>query len=487
MKSEARRNAALLTDFYELTMMQGYFLHQHNPSSVFEMLFRRPPFNGGFTVFAGLQTLLDGIENLSFDRDDLDFLDAQGIFRSEFLAYLEDFRFSGDIYAMDEGSLVFPDEPLIQVKAPLIEAHLIESFLLNTINFQTLIATKAARVVQASRQGLVLEFGLRRAPGADGALSASRAAYLGGVSATSNTLAAKLFDIPARGTMAHSWVMAFDSELEAFERFAEIYPEDCILLIDTYDTLDSGLVHAIQIGKRLQRQGNKNFGVRLDSGDLEYLSKEVRRRLDEAGLEDAIIAASNELDEKIIHQLVTEQAPIDLWGVGTSIVTARDDPALSGVYKLIGKETEEGFVPAIKVSNNPEKITNPGVKQVYRFFGKQDSPLADLLALEDERITTGTPHRFFHPKYPYRFFDVGDYERIEPLLSLKMKEGRLAGALPALHEVRTRVRQGLEQLDHTYRRIINPHVYKVSLSGALKDLKYRLIERYTGREGKLSP
>ncbi len=485
MKSDCFLNCAMLTDFYELTMMQGYFLQDHNPQAAFEMFFRRAPFNSGFAVFAGLETLLKSIVEFHFDSEDLDFLAGQKIFRKEFLDYLAGFRFRGDIHAVEEGTLVFPNEPLIRVQAPLIEGQLLESLLLNIINYQTLIATKAARVYLASEEGVILEFGMRRAHGVNGALAATRAAFIGGVAGTSNTLAGELFDIPVKGTMAHSWVMSFDSELSAFEKYAEVYPESCILLIDTYDTLASGIENAIKIGKKLQETGNDSFGVRLDSGDLEYLSKKVRQRLDQAGLEKAKIAASNELDEGIIHQLITQNAPIDVWGVGTHLVTAKNDPALTGVYKLMGKETGGRFVPTIKVSNNPEKISDPGIKQVNRFYNGAGAPIADLLTLEEEKLEAGRPYRFYHPRYPYRYLDVSEYQRIEPLLSLRMRGGRALGSFPDLKTIRERTINNLHTLDDTYKRLINPHVYKVSLSEALKNLKFSMIADYEkGTRGK---
>ena len=470
-----RENHALLTDFYELTMMQGYFLNRHNPATVFEMFFRKAPFGGGFTVFAGLQPLLEAIAGLAFSAEDLAFLEAQGQFHPEFLDYLATLRFTGDIFAMEEGSVVFPNEPLLRVHAPLIQAQLVESVVLNILNFQTLVATKAARIWLASEQGTVLEFGLRRAQGVNGALAASRAAFIGGAAATSNTLAGKLYDIPVRGTMAHSWVMAFDSELEAFRRYAEVYPDGCMLLIDTYDTLTSGLENAVVVGKSLAAGGHTGFGVRLDSGDLEYLSKMVRRRLDSEGLTQATIAASNELDEEIIHQLLTQGAPIGLWGVGTHLVTAKGDPALTGVYKLAAREVDGRFQPAIKVSNNPEKISDPGVKQVHRFYNGSGSPIADLLCLDEERIEAGRPYRFYHPRYPYKFMDVSEYRRVESLLQPVMRDGRITAEFVSLRALQQRARANLLGLDATYRRILNPHLYKVSLSEALQSLKFRLI------------
>ena len=478
MDSRCYLNCAMLTDFYELTMMQGYFLQKHNPLAAFEMFFRRAPFDGGFAVFAGLETLLKSIEGFQFEAEDIEYLSDQKIFKKSFLDYLRDFEFHGQIHAVEEGTLVFPNEPLIRVQAPLIEAQFLESLLLNIINFQTLIATKAARIYLASEGGTILEFGMRRAHGVNGALGATRAAFIGGASGTSNTLAGKLYDIPVKGTMAHSWIMSFESELAAFQKYAEVYPDDCILLIDTYDTLKSGLGNAIKVGRQLKAQGHDSFGVRLDSGDLEYLSKRVRERLDQAGLQNAKIAASNELDEGIIHQLLTEKAPIDIWGVGTHLVTAKSDPALTGVYKLMAKELDGEFVPTIKVSNNPEKISDPGIKQVNRFHNGAGAPIADLITLDGEQLEVGRPYRFYHPRYPYRFLDVVEYKRIEPLLHPVMKQGKALGDSPDLKTIQNRAKSNLAVLDDTYKRLINPHVFKVSLSEKLKELKFGMIAEY---------
>ncbi len=475
-------NLSLLTDFYELTMMQGYCQNRYNPDTVFEMFFRRAPFGGGFTVFAGLQPLLEAVAGLAFTSQDRAYLQAQGLFRPEFLEHLASLRFTGDIYAMPEGSVVFPGEPLLRVHAPLVQAQLLESLVLNILNFQTLVATKAARIWLASNEGTVLEFGLRRAQGIDGALAASRAAFIGGASATSNTLAGKLFGIPVRGTMAHSWVMAFPSELEAFRKYAEVYPDHCTLLIDTYDTLKSGLENAVLVGRSLKAAGHSQFGVRLDSGDLEYLSKQVRQRLNAEGLQEATIAASNELDEEIIQQLLALGAPIDTWGVGTHLVTAKGDPALTGVYKLAARQVDGRYQPAIKVSNNPEKISDPGIKQVHRFYNGSGSPIADLLSIEGERVEAGRDYRFYHPRYPYKYMDVSGAKRVEPMLAPVMKGGKIVVDFPDLQTLQARARANLRSLDATYRRILNPHVYKVSLSEALKDLKYRLIAQYAGEE-----
>ena len=474
-------NVTLLTDFYELSMMQGYFLHKENPPVVFDMFFRRQPFGGGFSVFAGLETALDLIGSLTFSPGDLAYLDSLGVFHKEFLDYLADFRFRGDIWSMKEGTLAFPGEPLVRVHATLMEAQLIESVLLAVLNFQTLIATKAARIRLAANGGAIIEFGLRRAQGIDGALSASRAAFIGGAAASSNTLAGKRFGIPVRGTMAHSWIMAFASEREAFEKYGDIYPDGAILLIDTYDTLGSGIENAIAVGKKLKKAGHSSFGVRLDSGDLEYLSKRVRARLAQAGLVDAKIVASNELDEHIIHQLITQGAPIDSWGVGTNLVTGGGDSALTGVYKIAAKQVGSAWLPTIKVSNKPEKVTNPGIKQIWRFSNGGGSPLADLICLEEESPVPGRAYTFHHPMGDYRSFTLSDYAHLTPLLGLRMKEGRIAGALPDIASIQARARDELDRLDDTYKRLINPHVYKVSLSDGMSELKSRLIRENLAR------
>ncbi len=468
-------NTPLLTDFYELTMGQGYYLKNLNPQVVFDMFYRRQPFGSGFSIFAGLQDLMDRLVNLRFSEKDLNYLDSQGTFKPAFLDFLQNYRFSGDLYAMDEGTLVFPGEPLIRVHSSLIEAQLIESLLLNTINFQTLIATKAARIYNTSKGGEILEFGLRRAQGIDGALSAARAAYIGGVTSTSNTMAGKNYGIPVSGTMAHSWVMAFDDELEAFRAYSEYYPDNTILLIDTYDTLGSGINNAITVGLEQKAKG-KNIGVRLDSGDLQYLSVRVRKKLDEAGLKDALICASNDLNEEIIWQLVSNNAPIDLWGVGTQLVTGGSDSSLTGVYKLSARCDDDKYQPTIKVSNNPEKITNPGIKQVFRFFDDQESPLGDLIGLDDEEIIPGSAYRFNHPMYRFKHINMFDYHSLKPLLKKKISGGKICNNHPSIITMRSSVIESMEKLDPTHKRLINPHIYKVSLSDLLRDLKFKMID-----------
>ncbi len=470
---------ALLTDLYELTMMQGYLLSDNNPEVVFDVFFRRQPFRGGFSVFAGLEDVIRALCGLRFSGEDLAYLASLGHFRGEFLDYLSAFRFRGDLYSMDEGTVVFPNEPLMRVHGRLVETQLIESVLLAIVNFQTLIATKAARMRLASRGGRVVEFGLRRAQGVDGAVSAARAAFIGGAQASSNVLAGKLFGIPVSGTMAHSWVMAFETEAEAFDRYADLYPDASIFLIDTYDTLGSGIENAIRVGKRLQARG-KTMGVRLDSGDLEYLSKRVRERLDGAGLKEASIFVSNELNEQIIQQLVAAGAPIDGWGVGTELVTGGSESALSGVYKLVAKRRDGLMKPTIKISNNPEKTTTPGIKQVHRFYDAAGAPIADLLSLVEEELPARGPVRFYHPMMESTYFNVSDYGRVEPLLSRTIRSGereREPETLPAIQE---RAAGALALFDESFKRILNPHLYKVSLTKALVELKFGLMGRRRG-------
>lgn len=468
---------ALLTDFYELTMMQGYFLENHNPRVIFDMFYRTNPFSGGYAIFAGLEDLLNKITDLSFDEDDIEYLKSLNKFDDRFIEYLKSYRFHGDIYAVREGTPVFPGEPLMRIETDLIDAQLIESILLNTVNFQTLIATKASRMKNATKgHGEIMEFGLRRAQGEDGAISASRSSFIGGSTSTSNTIAGKIFNIPVSGTMAHSWIMSFDNEIEAFRKFSDIYPDNSIFLIDTYDTLGSGIDAAIKIGLEMKEKG-KRIGVRIDSGDLSYLTKAIRKRLDDAGLTDATICVSNDLTEEIILTLVNDNAPIDSWGIGTNLVTGGNQAALNGVYKLAAKEGENGFEPCLKVSNSYEKTTNPGRKQVYRFFDHSGSPLADLIALSDEEIVTGSDYVFYHPfSIEDRFLmKKGDYESIEPLLVKVLENGKRVEKERSLQEIQKFSSDSFKAFHHSYKRQVNPHIYKVSLTEKLRELKTELI------------
>ncbi len=470
--------SALFTDFYELTMAQGYWKRNMNRPAVFDMFFRKHPFGGGFSVFAGLGPLLETIESFRFSGEDIEYLASVGIFERGFLDYLADFRFSGDIWAMDEGSIVFPNEPLLRVHANAIEASIIEGLVLNVVNFQSLIATKTARIWLASNKGSIMEFGLRRAQGYDGAMSASRAAFIGGVSGTSNALAGKTYGIPVMGTMAHAWVMSYPSEEEAFDAYAELYPDKSVFLIDTYDTLGSGVAAAIAAGKRLAAKG-KNFGVRLDSGDLQYLAAGVREALDRAGLPDATITVSNELTEEIVESLVLNGVPIDSWGVGTHMVTGGNEASFTGVYKLAARTGDDGsLIPTMKLSDNPEKTTNPGVKQVWRLYDENGSVKADVLALEGDAVKPGIKSRYFHPANDLRSFEF-TASRVEPMLTPKMRGGKSLEIKRPLPELRSRVQAGLELFDRSYRRILNPHIFKVSITESLRDLKIGFLKEHS--------
>jgi len=477
-------SSALFMDYYSLTMAQGFWKKGMNNRAVFEMFFRNQPFEGGFSVFAGLGTLLEKLQALAFSQDDIQYLADLGVFDTAFLDYLANFSFQGSLWAMEEGTVVFPHEPLIRVEGGLIECQIIEGMLLNTVNFQSLIATKTARVWLASGKGSVYEYGLRRAQGPDGAMSASRAAYIGGAEGTSNVLAGKEFGIPVTGTMAHSWVMAWPNEEDAFRAYAELYPEKTIFLIDTYDTLKSGIVNAIKAGKTLAAKG-KNFGVRLDSGDVHYLSVEVRKRLDAAGLREATISVSNDLDEHIIKTLIDAGAPVNVWGVGTKMVTGGTEAAFPGVYKLAALEDKTGaFTARIKFSDNPEKTTNPGVKQVWRITDPENMFVADVLALEDpanpDLIEKGKTYSFWHPLADYRRFFHTLEGGAEPLLVQQLSNGKPVKPEPALSVIREQVRRQLDSLDQSYKRLLNPHIYKVSITGRLRSLKLDLIRNYMG-------
>ncbi|MEE1166961.1 MAG: nicotinate phosphoribosyltransferase [Treponema sp.] len=472
---------ALFTDFYELTMAQGYWKENMNQEVVFDMFFRRNPFNGGFSVLAGNETLLDALTQFSFGDDDIDYLRQQGIFEEGFLEYLRNFKFTGDLYTMDEGTVIFPQEPLVRIHANLIEAQIIEGLVLNIINFQSLIATKTARVWLASKKGALMEFGLRRAQGPDGAMSATRAAYIGGAAGTSNTLAGKLYGIPVMGTMAHSWIMSHSSELEAFRAYAKIYPENSVFLIDTYDTLKSGIKNAIIAGGELVEKGY-NFGVRLDSGDISYLTREVRKELDRAGFPQAKISVSNELTEEIISTLVAGGAPINSWGVGTHMVTGGNESSFTGVYKLAARHDKESdqMIAAMKFSDNPAKTTNPGIKNVFRLYDENGMAGADILALDGEKLEEGCEYRFYHPMVDYRQFTF-KASRIEPLLKKRLEKGvrlveRKDDAVQ-LRISRENMQKQLATFDESYKRILNPHIYKVSITEKLKDLKVEFITK----------
>ncbi len=474
---------ALLTDFYQLTMVGGYVQQGKKEQRVnFDYFFRAIPDEGGYCVLAGLADTIDYIQNLRFSPDDLSYLESLGGFSKDVLAYLKDFEFTGDLWAIPEGTIVFPHEPLIRVTAPLPQAQIIESTLLNIMNFQTLIATKGSRVHWAANGDPVVDFGLRRAHGPDGALMASRAAYIGGVNATSNVLAGRLYDIPVRGTHAHSWVESFPHELDAFRAYAKVYPDSCLLLVDTYDTLRSGVPNAIKVGRELRKKGQELWGIRLDSGDLAYLSKEARRMLDEAGFPQASIVASSDLDEWIVESLKRQGARVDIWGVGTRLVTGFSCPALGGVYKLTAlNEDGKRMTPKIKRSDNPEKITNPGVKKVVRMYDKKGRMRGDVLFRDGERIPKGRPFRVHHPIYPHVFKTYPKRFEMKELMVPVFQKGKLVYKSPSVHEIRESTLENLKQLDSEYKRFRNPHRYHISLSPSLFRIKGQLLRQASER------
>jgi len=471
--------SAIFTDLYELTMLQGYWKSgMMERRACFDLYFRQNPFNGGYTLLAGMEDALEFLEGLKFTDEDIEYIGSIGFFEKGFLEYLKSFKFTGDIHAIPEGSVVFPREPLLRVEAPLPECQLVESALLNIFNFQSLIATKAARVSLEAGKDNVMEFGLRRAQGVDGALTASRSAYIGGCAGTSNVEAGKMYGIPVAGTQAHSWIMAFDSELEAFRSFVKIYPKNSILLVDTYDTLKSGVPNAIKVALEMKGEGGRLRGVRIDSGDLAYLSAEARRMFDDAGLKDVIIVGSSDLDEYIIHDLKIQGAKIDSYGVGTKLVTGDGTSALSIVYKLTALQDADGkWDMKLKVSDNINKSTLPGIKQVWRLYGTENEMMADIVELE------GVAHDFskgvtgYHPvmEYQNKFYD--SIAEAEPLLRQVMKGGRVTVQFPALKDIRARASLQLERLHPTMRRLMNPHVYKVSLGPKLKEETDKLLKQ----------
>ncbi|MCS7177524.1 MAG: nicotinate phosphoribosyltransferase [Candidatus Kapabacteria bacterium] len=456
----------LYTDLYELTMAQGYFVSGRAESpAVFEYFFRTNPFQGGYVVFAGLSELVELLLSLHFGEDDLLYLRQQG-FREDFLEYLRTFRFRGTIWSVREGEIVFPREPILRVEGRLLEAQLVETLVLNLLNFASLIATKAMRIRWVAGHRFVADFGLRRAQGWGGML-ASKASYIGGADATSNVAAGMLYGIPVTGTQAHSWIQSFGDELEAFRTFAQLYPDRCVLLVDTYNTLSSGIPNAIQVARELEERGYRLLGIRIDSGDLAALSRQARRMLDEAGLQYVKIFTSNQLDEYLIRSLLEQGAPIDGFGVGTRLVTAYDCPALDGVYKLV----EYAGRPTLKVSDDFTKILLPGRKQLFRYYASDGSFVADGIALWHEPV----PRELYHPFFPIQRIAVeGLYA--EPLLTPVLQNGELCSPLPPLSAVREYAAERFRQLPDVHKRFENPHIYPVGISRSLMELRDRLVQ-----------
>lgn len=472
----------MLMDYYELTMSNGYFVKGlKDKKVVFDMFYRKNPDNGGFVVAAGLEQFIEYIENMKFTDDDIDYLRRKGEFSEEFLEYLKNFKFSGTIDAVPEGTIVYPNTPIITVTASVIEAQLIETMLLLTINFQSLIATKASRICRAAGDAgsIVMEFGARRAHGADAATLGARAAYIGGANATATVLADEKYGIPAIGTMAHSWIQFFDSEYEAFKAYAEVYPDNCTLLIDTYDILKSGAVNAIRVAKEvLEPMGKRLKGVRIDSGDLAYFSKKLRKMFDAEGMEDCKIVVSNSIDEFLIKSLQKQGAKIDSYGVGERMITSKSDPVFGGVYKLAAVQNEEGvFEPKIKISENIEKITNPGRKKLWRVYSRETGyGLADLLTLYDEEVDASKPFSYVDPIKPWKKMKFENVD-IKTLHVTIFEEGKLVYKKPALSEIRDYVAYQLKnQVWEEEQRYENPHTHYVDLSEKLYQIKESMLK-----------
>lgn len=471
------RNLTMMTDLYELTMMYGYFKSgMKDNRATFDMFYRNKDATTHYAIMAGLEQLIDYIKNLHFAEDDVQYLRSLGIFDEDFLEELRRFRFRGDIYAVPEGTIVFPYEPLIRVTAPIFDAQLIEPALLNIINHQTLIATKASRVVQAAEGGVVMEFGLRRAQGPDAGIYGARAAIIGGCNGTSNVLTGQMFHVPVMGTHAHSWVMSFPDELTAFRKYAEMFPASCMLLVDTYDTLKSGVPNAITVFNELRAAGHEPVGIRLDSGDLAYLSREARKMLDDAGFPNAKICASGDLDENLIRDLKLQGACIDSWGVGTKLITSEDCSSLGGVYKLSAEYVDGRVVPKIKISENPAKITNPGVKRLLRLYDRDNGKaIADLIVLEHEVYDESRPLTIYDPVNTWKSMTLTNYT-IRELQVPIFRDGECVYQSPSLLEIQAHCRADLDTFWEQYKRLLNPHRYKVDLSDSLWMLKNSMLQ-----------
>jgi nicotinate phosphoribosyltransferase len=484
MKIKQKVNLTMLTDFYEITMANGYFQNGiRDKIAYFDMFFRTIPDNGGYAIIAGVQQLIEYLENLKFDDDDIEFLRSKQMFSEEFLQYLKNFRFTCDVWAIPEGTPIFPNEPIVTVKGPVIEAQFVETMILLTINHQSLIATKANRVVRAAQGRAVIEFGSRRAQGYDGAMLGARAAYIGGCIGTACTIAERDFGVPALGTMAHSWVQMFTTELDAFRTYAKIYPDNCTLLVDTYNVLRSGLLNAIMaFNEEVVPKGFRPKGIRIDSGDITYLSKEARKILDEAGFPDCKIVASNSLDEYIIRDLLTQGAKIDSFGVGERLITSRTEPVFDGVYKLSAVEENEKIIPKIKISENAGKITNPGFKQLFRLYDKKSGKaIADVITLAHEVIDDNKPYEIFDPEHTWKRKKITNF--YAKILQVKIFEkGLCIYKNPDLNLIKEYCKVQVDTLWDEVLRFENPHTYYVDLSKPLWDLREKLLMEYSIKE-----
>ena len=474
-------NLTMLVDFYELTMAHGYFENgMEDQIAYFDMFFRRVPDEGGFAIMAGLEQLIEYLKHLEFTDEDIEYLRSKQLFSEGFLTYLKNFKFACDIYAIPEGTPIFPNEPILTVRGPIIQAQFIETMILLSINHQSLIATKSNRIVRAANGRPVLELGARRAQGADGAILGARAAYIGGCKGTACTISDRDFNVPALGTMAHSWVQTFDSEYEAFKKYAELYPENCTLLVDTYNTLKSGVPNAIKVFKEiLIPKGYKPGAIRIDSGDAAYLSKKARKLLDEAGLHETKIVISNSLDEYIIKDLLIQNAPIDSFGVGERLITSKTEPVFGGGYKIVAVEKEGQMIPKIKISNNIEKITNPGSKQVYRLYDRDTKKaIADVITLAHEKIDDTKPYTIFDPEHTWKRKEITNFIA-RPLLAPIFLNGEFVYTSPTLEEIVTYSKEQIEMLWEEVLRFEKPHRYYVDLSKELWTLKTDLLEKYS--------
>ena len=475
-----RKNLTMLADFYEFTMANGYLENgMGNQIAYFDMFFRTIPDDGGFAIMAGVEQLIEYLRNLKFDEEDIAYFESKKIFSEAFINYLRNFKFECDVWAIPEGTPIFPQEPIVVVRGPVVQAQLIETMVLLTINHQSLIATKANRIVRAADGRSVMEFGSRRAQGYEGAILGARAAYIGGCIGTANTIVDRDFDIPALGTMAHSWVQMFPSELEAFRAYAKIYPDNCTLLVDTYNTLKQGVPNAIKVfNEEILPRGFRPKGIRIDSGDIAYLSKEARKMLDEAGFEDCMIVASSSLDEYVIRDLLIQGAKIDSFGVGERLITAKSQPVFGGVYKLTTIEEDGKLIPKIKVSENVGKITTPGFKQVYRLFDKStNKAIADVITLHDEEINENEPYEIFHPLYTWKRKTLENFHAKELLVQI-FENGNCIYENPNIHEIRKYCKEQLDLMWDEVKRFEKPHRYFVDLSQNLWDIKDQLLKKY---------
>ena len=482
MKKEQTMNLTMLTDFYELTMANGYFVNgMRDRIAYFDMFFREVPDGGGFAIMAGVQQVVEYLKNLHFSKEDVDYLRSRGLFNEEFLQYLATFRFACDVWAVPEGVPIFPGEPILTVRGPVVQAQFVETMLLLTINHESLIATKANRIVRAAAGRPVMEFGSRRAQGADGAVLGARAAYIGGCCGTACTISDRDYGVPAMGTMAHSWVQMFPSEYEAFCAYAREYPHDCTLLVDTYNVLHSGIPNAIRaFDEVLKPMGLRPAGIRIDSGDITYLAKKARRMLDEAGYPDCKICASNSLDEYIIRDMLLQGAPVDTFGVGERLITSSSHPVCGGVYKLSAVEDENGVIqPKIKVSENVAKITTPGFKRLWRLYDREtNKAIADVIALHDEVIDDTKPYEIFDPVHIWKRKKVENF-RAQPLQQRLFRHGECVAEEKSLPELREFCREQVNTLWEEVQRFDNPHRYYVDLSHPLWKLKQDMLDTYT--------